>query len=44
MTILIYKDSNLKSIAKGPLPERIIADIQDIWEGLRAEKEDKYIY
>ena len=34
---------NLKSIANGPLPEAVVAVIEEIWEGLKAEKEDHYI-
>jgi hypothetical protein len=33
----------MKSIEKGPLPGRIVADIEEIWEELRAEKENNYI-
>jgi hypothetical protein len=38
------RDSNLKSIANGPLPEAIVTIIEHIWEGLKSTKEDKYIY
>lgn len=34
---------NLKSIANGPLPEAVVAAIEEIWEGLKAKKEDHYI-
>lgn len=33
----------MKAIEKGPLPDSIVADIEEIWEELRPEKEDKYI-
>jgi hypothetical protein len=41
---LILVDSNLNSIANGPLPESIVTAIEDIWIELKAEKEENYIY
>jgi hypothetical protein len=41
---LIFVDSNLKNVANGPLPESVVATIEDIWADLKAEKEDNYIY
>jgi hypothetical protein len=37
-------DSNLESIAKGPLPESIVTVIENIWSDLKPEKENNYIY
>lgn len=41
---LTHLNSNLKSIANGPLPESLVVTIEAIWTELKAEKEDKYIY
>lgn len=36
--------SNLRSIANGPLPANMVATIEEIWDNLKGEKEDNYIY
>ncbi|KIM96042.1 hypothetical protein OIDMADRAFT_44817 [Oidiodendron maius Zn] len=36
--------TNIKSISNGPLPNKIVADIQAVWDELRTEREDNYIF